>query len=138
MWARLPFLCIQHKDLYQAQETQKKQCEFSTVWAEQADLSVLKISEILLKYIQYPTFEGGFSIFPWAKQVQNQRFAENYVQCLHQKVDQYTAMNILGIAQPKHWILLEVSKDLGENLMLNGLLVLSTSIYFCLSIFCFA
>jgi hypothetical protein len=47
-------------------------------------------------------------------------------------------MNILGIAKPKHWILLEVSKDLDENLMLKGVLVLSKSIYFWLSIFCFA
>jgi hypothetical protein len=39
-------------------------------------------------------------------------------------------MNILGIARPKHWILLEVGKDLEENLMLNGVLVLSNSIYF--------
>jgi hypothetical protein len=47
-------------------------------------------------------------------------------------------MNILGIAKPKHWILLEISKDLDENLMLNGVLVLSNSICFWLIIFCFA
>ena len=33
---------------------------------------------------------------------------------------QYTDMTIFGIAQSKHCILLEASKDLDENLMLNG------------------
>ena len=37
----------------------------------------------------------------------------------------YTVMKILGIAYPKHWILLEVSKYLDENLMQIDLLVLS-------------
>jgi hypothetical protein len=34
-------------------------------------------------------------------------------------------MKILGIAYPKHWILLEVSKYLDEHLMQIDLLVLS-------------
>ena len=38
----------------------------------------------------------------------------------------HTAMKILGIAYPKHWILLVVSKYLDENLMQIDLLVLST------------
>ena len=38
---------------------------------------------------------------------------------------QYTAMKILGIAYPKHWILLVVSKYLDEHLMQIDLLVLS-------------
>ena len=37
----------------------------------------------------------------------------------------YTAMKILGIAYPKHWILLVVSKYLDEHLMQINLLVLS-------------
>ena len=49
-----------------------------------------------------------------------------------------TAMKILGIAYPKHWILLVVSKYLDENLMQIDLLVLSNWIYLWLSIICFA
>ena len=37
----------------------------------------------------------------------------------------YTVMKILGIAYPKHWILLVVSKYLDEHLMHTDLLVLS-------------
>ena len=37
----------------------------------------------------------------------------------------YTVMKILEIAYPKHWILLEVSKYLGEHLMQIDLLMLS-------------
>jgi len=36
-----------------------------------------------------------------------------------------TVVKILGIAYPKHWILLEVSKYLDENLRQIDLLVLS-------------
>ena len=43
----------------------KKIYEFSNVWADQADLAVLKISAILLKYL---TFEDGFFVFSWSIQ----------------------------------------------------------------------
>ena len=52
--------------------------------------------------------------------------------------EHHTVMKILGIAYPKHWILLEVSKYLDENLMQIDLLVLSNWIYFWLSIICLA
>ena len=45
------------KDLYQVQETLKKLCEFSTVWADRADFGSTKSAEQKLKYA---TFEGGF------------------------------------------------------------------------------
>ena len=58
------------QDLYQVEETLKKLFEFSTVWAAQTNpfWVVLKLSAILRKY---PTFEGVFFMFSWAKQVQN-------------------------------------------------------------------
>ena len=43
----------------------------------------------------------------------------------YSKNPRFTVMKILGIAYPKHWILLEVSKYLDENLMQIDLLVLS-------------
>ena len=52
------------KDLYQVQETLKKLCEFSTVWADQADLGSTETAEQKLKYA---TFEGGFFSFSGSK-----------------------------------------------------------------------
>ena len=48
------------KDLYQVQEILKKLCEFSTVWADRADLGSTETAEQKLKYA---TCEGGFSSF---------------------------------------------------------------------------
>ena len=42
----------------------KKICEFSTVWADRADLGSTKTAEQKLKYA---TFEGGFFNFSGAK-----------------------------------------------------------------------
>jgi hypothetical protein len=52
------------KDLYQVYETLKKLCEFSTVWANRADLGSTKTAKQKLKYA---TFEGGFFNFSGAK-----------------------------------------------------------------------
>ena len=42
----------------------KKLCEFSTVWADQADLGSTKTAEQKLKYA---TFEVIFFMFSWEK-----------------------------------------------------------------------
>jgi hypothetical protein len=42
----------------------KKLCEFSTVWADRADLGSTKTAEQKLKYA---TFEAIFFMFSWAK-----------------------------------------------------------------------
>ena len=44
----------------------KKLCEFSTVWADRADLGSTKTAKQKLKYA---TFEGGFFNFLGAKKV---------------------------------------------------------------------
>ena len=54
------------KDLYQVQKTLKKQCEFSTVWADRAVLGSTETAEQKLKYA---TFEGVFSAFQGQKKV---------------------------------------------------------------------
>ena len=53
-----------YKDLYQVQETLKKLCGFSTVWADRADLGSTKTAEQKLKYA---TFEASFFMFSKGK-----------------------------------------------------------------------
>ena len=60
----LPITQFMTKDLYQVQETLKKLCGFSTVWADRADLGRTKTAEQKLKYA---TFEASFFMFSWAK-----------------------------------------------------------------------
>ena len=57
-------MIVRGKDLYQVQETLKKLCGFSTVWADRADLGSTKTAEQKLKYA---TFEASFFMFSWAK-----------------------------------------------------------------------
>ena len=52
------------KDLYQVQETLKKLCEFSSVWADRADLGSTETAE---QKLNYATFEGGFFSFSGSK-----------------------------------------------------------------------
>ena len=57
-------IVVWNKDLYQVQETLKKLCGFSTVWADRADLGSTKTAKQKLKYA---TFEASFFMFSWAK-----------------------------------------------------------------------
>ena len=54
------------KDLYQVQEALKLLCEFSTVWADQADLGSTETAKQKLKYA---TFEDSFFTFCRSKKV---------------------------------------------------------------------
>ena len=59
---------VNTKDLHQAQETLKRLCEFSNVWADRADFGTTETAKQKLKYA---TFEGDFFRFQGQTKVLN-------------------------------------------------------------------
>ena len=114
----------------------KRQEKKSKSNAPQKTISSLPAWNVIYRYfsttMDFVTFDLELKFMYTA----NVLSAEITDECLQTKSK--AVMKILGIAYPKHWILLVVSKYLDEHLMQINLLVLSNWIYFWLSIICFA
>ena len=94
---------VRVKDLYQVLETLKKLCEFSTVWADRADLGSQKLFSILTTISPCKTFANFQINFQkitqirksWSPSFSNQK-KDCWLQSMIKKTHEFESQNIFS------------------------------------------